>query len=264
LSILPNLNAEIFFELGLQAAREVLIRFIGNNGQEIHSFVVDALAGLINWQPQPPADLLPLLLDRLRLIQGAYLEHTGIVPAFAKGRMRKDKAQRHVGIEQPLLFTHNETVSVVIVGRVAARVLRVTLLVLRKIAVVNVGNVKRDETLINRLGGQLAICFLEPLADLSETRRTVIIIDAVIGDPVDKEQGEHLDALALEGALLLQMLFDCLIDLSLHDISAQATEFTSQYLSLSDGIEDPEMIVRIVYEAMEEARLEPARKWPRI
>ena len=39
---------------------------------------------------------------------------------------------------------------------------------------------------------------------------------------------EHLDALALERALFLEVLFDCLVNLRSHDVVAGAADFLSQ------------------------------------
>jgi hypothetical protein len=78
----------------------------------------------------------------------------------------------------------------------------------------NVGHVEGYEPHINRLGGQLTIGFLEPMPDLTKARCTVLIVNAVIGDSVDEEERKYLDALALESALLLEMLLDGLILLS--------------------------------------------------
>ena len=72
------------------------------------------------------------------------------------------------------------------------------------------------------------IGFLEPLPDLAEARGAVLVVDAVIGDAVDEEEREHLDALALEGALLLEMLLDGLVDLRLHDVVGQPADFLPQ------------------------------------
>lgn len=139
---------------------------------------MDPFAGLVDRQAKSPADLLPLFLDGLRFIERAYLEDVRIVPALAQRGMREDEPQRFVGVQQPLLVAHDEAVGIVVVSRIAARVLDVALLILRKIAVMKLGYVKGDQPLVDRLRGQLPISFLEPLAYLAEAGRPVVVVDA--------------------------------------------------------------------------------------
>ena len=81
-----ELDAEILLELGLQGAREVLIGLVGDDGQAVDRLVMHALAGLVDRQAKPAADLLPLLLGRLRLIERANLEDVRDCPSPRAGR----------------------------------------------------------------------------------------------------------------------------------------------------------------------------------
>src|SRR6266481_394781 len=105
---------------------------------------------------------------------------------------------------------------------------RYHLLVLREIAVVDFSNIERDKPSVDRLGYQLPVSILEPLADFAEACSTVLVVDAVIRDAVDEEKGEHFDALALQGALLLEMLLHGLKDLCLHDVVAEPANLLPQ------------------------------------
>jgi hypothetical protein len=61
----------------------------------------------------------------------------------------------------------------------------------------DLGNIERDEALVDRFCRQFPVSLLEPLPDFAEACGPILIIDAVVGDAVDEEEGEHLDALAL-------------------------------------------------------------------
>src|SRR3990172_9400454 len=92
----------------------------------------------------------------------------------------------------------------------------------------HLGNLERDKPLVDRFYGQLPVSLLEPLPDFAEACRSVLIVNAVIGNAVDEEEGKHFDALALKGALFLEMLFDSLEDLRLHDVVTEPARFLPQ------------------------------------
>src|SRR5688572_9770 len=91
------------------------------------------------------------------------------------------------------------------------------------------GNIKRNESFVNRLRRQLAIGLLEPLANFPQAGGAIVVVDPVIGDTVNEEQGQHFDTLASKGTLLLEMLLNSLIDLRFHNVIAGAADFLPQF-----------------------------------
>ena len=73
----------------------------------------------------------------------------------------------------------------------------------------------------------------EPLSDLAKTGRAILIVDAIVGDAIDKKERKNLDAFAFKGALLLQVLLNRLIDLRASDVVAKAADFLTQFQETS-------------------------------
>ena len=90
-------------------------------------------------------------------------------------------------------------------------------------------NVEGDQAFVDRLCRQVPVRLLEPLADLAEASRAVIIVNAVIGDPVDEKERKDLDTLALERAFLLQVLLNGLMDLRFHNVVALPASLLTEF-----------------------------------
>ena len=88
---LAEADAEVLLEFGLQSPSKVFIGFVGDDGQLVHRFVMDALAGLVDRKTQAAPDLLPFLFRGLRLVQGANLEDVRVVPTFGPAALARER-----------------------------------------------------------------------------------------------------------------------------------------------------------------------------
>src|SRR5271170_98328 len=138
--------------------------------------------------------------------------------------MAKDEAERFVGIEEALLISHDERVSTLVIGAVAAGVLGPSLLIPREITVMELFDIEGDKAPVHRLGGELAIGLFEPQPDLPEAGSAIFVVDAVMRDSVDEEQREDLDTTASEGTFLLQVLLYGLVDHGAHNFCFGAAD----------------------------------------
>src|SRR5262249_698642 len=69
--------------LALQAFGGGVVVLIGNDSENVHVFIVQPLAFLVDRQTQTAPDLLPARNSRDRLFQRADLKDVRVVPAFA-------------------------------------------------------------------------------------------------------------------------------------------------------------------------------------
>ena len=88
------LRAVLRFNFALQTGDESLVAFARHDSKDVDSIVVDALPGLIDWEPDTAAHLLPAFSLRSHLAERADLENVGIVPALAQGAMGEDEGDR--------------------------------------------------------------------------------------------------------------------------------------------------------------------------
>ena len=76
-------DSSIFFDFLLQVLRELLIAFVGDNGQGVWIGTAQAAPFLVYAKPEPAADGLAPFALRADIAQGADLKHVRVVPAFA-------------------------------------------------------------------------------------------------------------------------------------------------------------------------------------
>src|ERR1700742_2678972 len=111
--------------------------------------------------------------------------------------MGEYEAQGYRRVEETLLVSHDQVVSVLVGGDLRAADTSALeranhFPVLREIPVVHNGNVKRNKTFVHRPCRQVPVGILEPLPDLTQGR-AVTIVEAIAADSVDEEKREHLD-----------------------------------------------------------------------
>ena len=201
----------------LQGGGKLIIALVRDDREDIHAPIVLALALLIDAQPQPASDFLPLLDYARRLVQRADLKDIRIVPALLECRVRKDVPNLAVEGEELFLLLHDEIVCAVIRRRRPRRILppcRILFrIICRKIAFVHALRFfclpmkRRAQLLVLRFADQLAIDCLEPDRILPLVCPRVIV-HTIVRHLVDEEQTENLDSLRPQQQLLVEMLLD--------------------------------------------------------
>ena len=191
-----------------------------------HPFTV-----LVHAQTQATTYLLSAGKGRLLLDQSADLEYIGIVPTFLQRGMGEDKAQRTGKAQQPLLITHDGIIGIIICRCVALGVLQSALFVLREVAVMRLGNIRREPLsnwCVLRTGDQLQVAFLKHFG--IDTGRSVL--QPIVGNLIDEEQGQNLNALVGISKFLVQVCLYSAADLCLlyHVLIDIANRFTQIYL----------------------------------
>ena len=225
-------------DVALQGAGEVAVALGRDDGEGVHALdlglaqglQVLALALAVDAQAQAAPHLLALAGLRVGVLEGADLEHVGVVPALAQGGVREDEPGRLVEGEQALLVPQDEVVSALVVGLVASAldlgVRRPALPVDGEVALV--GRVGVDAAqpfqvaaptlakprvergveallapvvLLDRPG----VLLLEDAAVLADGLPPVLVVGAVLGHLVDEEERQALDAAREERLLLLEV-----------------------------------------------------------
>ncbi len=188
-----------------------------------------ALALVIDTEPHTATDLLTLLHLVAGVLQRAYLEHVGVVPAFFERRVREDEAHGAIPAQQFLLILHNEVeTAFLILALIGPGVNAVTFLVDGEIAVVYVvGRVLRiaQETDVPDISERGSKLLQHPVVFLFEHFRKLpfpavaLVVKAVTVHVVDEKQRQYLDSQREELALALQMRPDGLAYLvTAHDV----------------------------------------------
>ena len=241
----------LILELLLQAVGEIVVAFIGDDGEHVRLWVVQALAILVHAQAQTATDFLALGQVVLCLDERADLEHVGVVPALLERGVAEDERDVLVRIlavwegDERLLLLHDELEGPGIVGGAGGSlgVLELALLVLGEIALVHGVGVAHQR-------GSDGLVALEPRT-LADTRRLgdapgrlrvqgacvlllehlgvqaavdLGLVDAVAVHAVDEEEREYLHAarpqlklagqVVLDGAADLRALDDLLVDVA--------------------------------------------------
>src|SRR5699024_10208630 len=117
----------------LKAFRELLIRLISYHRQLSDRRISDPLTILVDRQSQSTTDGLPAFCLTTHFPKRTNLENIGIVPAFAKSRVRENETYRLIMAEQSSLILHDQVVGVIIFHRRTGRIAIDTLLNLREI-----------------------------------------------------------------------------------------------------------------------------------
>ena len=161
-----KLHTGIVLDFPLKGLCELGEALIGHHVKDVDVLVFHPFAVLIYTQPQATAYLLSAGKGRLLLDQSADLEYIGIVPTFLQRGMGEDKAQRTGKAQQPFLITHDGIIGIIICRCVALGVLQSALFVLREVAIVCFGNIRREPLsnwCVLRTGNQLQITLLKHL-----------------------------------------------------------------------------------------------------
>ena len=214
-------------DLALEAGHEVRVGLVGHDGQLIDVMngygVVHPLSVLVDGQPQAPSDLLAAGDGVVALLEHPHDEHVGVVPSFAQRRVGEDEPHWFGEREQPFLAFQDQVIGIRVGGLalvVAASGdlavdLVLGLLVDGEVALVHLPHVVATQVglilLGRRVDGEFAehlvtnrgVLLLEHPRIVAESVLTAVV--AVLGDLVDEEQREHLDALAEQLAFLVQM-----------------------------------------------------------
>ena len=156
---------------------------VGDDRQDVGLLIEDAAPGLVNAKADAAANLLALAHFGDRLVEGANLEHVGIVPPFAQGRVGEDEAHRLVEGEEALLVAHDELVGLfVLLGFAGAAVEEVN----ASVAPLLLGEVRGA-----KVSGALVAPFLVPggeaLKALVEGAANQAVIIGVACDAVNEE-----------------------------------------------------------------------------
>ena len=214
------------FGLFLQSINERTVVLVGDDGQFVgvmygiaQAFLVHAVAVIINADSQTATDFLPFGGAGIGVTQRADLEHIGIVPTFAQGRMGEDESCRLIETQQAFFVLQNQVVSRDVVRCILAAfhltINRMAFLVDGEIAVVYLCS--RETTQVSliivlkqsQVFVQIAIVFiLKHLPQRTLHLVPVRVIALVVGHLVDEEQRKGLDALLEQGSFLLKMRLD--------------------------------------------------------
>ena len=180
-----------------------------------HSLVVNA-------ESQTAAYFLTLLRDAVCLSERTDLEDVRIIPTFSQGRVGEDEANWRVSwveTQQPFFIFHNQVVSRYVVA--SGSLLLIAILDALGLGVDGeitlMGLVDRDAAEILHIFRvvhilifvQLCPVFLfEYLSIAAQHRIAVFIILAILGNLVDEEKGEALDATMEERTLFAEVRLD--------------------------------------------------------
>ena len=104
-------------DVRLQVRHKGLVAFAGDHRQRVDfvnavAAALDVHAGavLIDAEPQPATDFLPLRRIAVGMLQRADLEHVRIVPPFAQGGVGEDEPRRLLKGQQPFLVLQNQVI----------------------------------------------------------------------------------------------------------------------------------------------------------
>src|SRR5699024_7233513 len=117
----------------LKTFRELLIRLISYHRQLSDRRISDTLTILVHRQPQPTTDGLPAFCLTTHLPKRTNLENIGIVPAFAKSRVRENETDWLIMAEQSSLILHDQVVRIIVFSGNSGGVAIDTLFNLREI-----------------------------------------------------------------------------------------------------------------------------------
>ena len=244
---------QIILNIGLQRRYKVLIALAGNNCQHIQVMHrcptgggIHTVAVLIDTQAQTTAHLLPLCNIAVGVLQGANLEDIGVVPAFPKGRVGEDEAGRLLEGQQPLLIFQNQVVGRNIVGELAAFLCGAVdaaprLFVDAEITTMDFGYIIPGGFQVSLVGrveqlnvvvGNINILLLKHFAVFTQNFLAVLVILAIFGDFINKEQGEGLDASGKQLFFLLKVGNDSLSNL---DTAHILLRHITHHIPLEDG-----------------------------
>src|SRR5699024_7165487 len=129
---IANRNASLDVLL-LKAFRELLIRLISYHRQLSDRRISDPITILVDRQPQSTTDGLPAFCLTTHFPKRTNLEDVGIVPAFAKSRMRENETDRLIMAKQTSLILHDQVVRIIVFSGNSRGIAIDTLLNLREI-----------------------------------------------------------------------------------------------------------------------------------
>src|SRR5438045_1628200 len=137
---LAKRHTAVFLILSLQRLGKIFVVLVSHDVEFVDRLIEDANASLIHRQAKTATDLLPLLDRTARLIERANLEDVRVIPPLPQSGMAEDEAERLVDRQEALFLFHDEVVDLVVGLGVTPRVFEYAFLVLRKVAVMQLGD----------------------------------------------------------------------------------------------------------------------------
>ena len=214
-------------DFALEPGDEVGVGLVGDDRELVDVVdgdgVVHPLAVLVNGQAQPAPDLLATGDGVVALLEHAHDEHVGVVPAFTQRGVGEDEPNRFGERQQPLLVLEDQVVGIG-VGRLSLVVaapghlavdLVLGLLVDGEVPLVNLPHLVAAKVALVLLGRGVdsefsehfvtdrGVLLLEHARIVAEGVFTAVV--TVLGNLIDEEQREHLDALAEQLTFLVQV-----------------------------------------------------------
>ena len=207
----------VFF---LQAVRERAVTFVGDDGEDVKAFVVQAFALLIHGQAQAASNFLAAARFGDGLIERTDLENVRIVPALFERGMGKDKTNGLLEREQTFLVLHDQLVRflfrfavgfrfVVFFNRRLDNFLSRFCFLARKIRAAHVRGFEFRKRIAH---------VFEPIEFLVKEDANDSFVVRVIGDAVNEKEREDFDALCAQPLLRFEMLANRLADLDAENV----------------------------------------------
>ena len=207
--------------LVLECGSKRLIRLVSHHRQLRQPRIANTFTGLIHWQTQATTNRLAALGFRGHVTQHADLEHVRVIPALTQRGVGKNEPHRLIHAEQTGLVTHDQLIRVIIRLGLARRVLKrhhralalTRLLHLSEIATARFQRRSRHDGLGLGLASQfLGVKLIEPGGKVAVRVQVVYPVSEIGSDLIDKEQGQHFDALGVDREFLTDVLADGLAD----------------------------------------------------
>lgn len=180
----------------LQAVRERAVTFVGDDGEDVVAFVVQAFALLIHGQAQAASDFLAAARFGDGLIERTDLKNVRIVPTLFERGMGKDETGRLVEREEPFLVAHDERVRflfrvavgfrfVVVLNRRVGELFALFRLLARKIRAAHVHGFEFRKRIVH---------VFEPIELLVKEDANDSFVSRIVGDAVNEKEREDFDA----------------------------------------------------------------------
>lgn len=207
----------VFF---LQAVRERAVTFVGDDGEDVKAFVVQAFALLIHGQAQAASDFLAAARFGHGLIERTDLKHVRIVPTLFERGMGKDKTDGLLEREQTFFVLHDQLVRflfrfavgfrfVVFFNRRLDNFLSRFCFLARKIRAAHVRGFEFRKRIAH---------VFEPIEFLVKEDANDSLIVRVISDAVNEKERENLDTVCAQTFLRFEMFANRLADLDAENV----------------------------------------------
>ena len=213
------------FDFGLEFADELVVGLVGDDGEDVDTFVLDALAGVVDGETDATADFLAFAHVGDGLVEGADLEDVGVVPAFAEGGVGEDEGGGFVEGEEAFFGLHDQFVGFAVLSGFAGGGVEEFSGASFAGFLGKVGGLDGGGVLVAPVG----VAGFEVVEVAVEECTQQAVVGSVVVDAVDEEEGEDFDACWLEDGLFAEVFFDGVADLGFEDSVFVAADF------LADG-----------------------------